>query len=268
MRKIAFQGAHGSYSEEAAISLGEVETVPCRTLSDVFEIVESGGGEGIVPVENSIEGSIVRTYDLLKDSTVQISREVILKISHCLITNPGTDLKSIRRVYSHPQALGQCEQYLRELNYEALPTYDTAGSLELVKREKGSAAIASERAAKMYDMEILEKGIQMSPENYTRFFVISAHDADPTGADKTSIVFSTKHLPGSLYHCLEIFAKAELNLMKIESRPILGQPWSYNFYLDFEGHKADAGSKKALKELKKRTIFLKVLGSYPKGVNR
>jgi len=265
-KKITFQGERGAYSEEAAIrAFGErVETLPCRTLSDVFKNVETGKAEGIVPVENSIEGSVARTYDLLKDSKIQISKEVILRISHCLIVNPGTKLESINKVYSHPQALAQCEKFLEKLNCEAIPTYDTAGSLQLIKQEKNSAAIASKRAAKMHEMEALKEEIQTSPENYTRFFIISDHDAEPTGSDKTSIVFSTKHLPGSLYQCLSVFANEELNLAKIESRPIIGQPWRYNFYLDFEGHRSGERSRKALRELKERTIFLKVLGSYPK----
>jgi chorismate mutase/prephenate dehydratase len=209
---------------------------------------------------------VVRTYDLLKDSGVKISQEVILKISHCLIGNPGAKLGAIKRVYSHPQALGQCEAYLEKLECEVIPTYDTAGSLKLIKGEVGSAAIASKRAAKMYGMKILEEAIQTSPENYTRFFIISEHDGEPTGHDKTSIVFSARHFPGSLYRCLEILRG--LNLTKIESRPILGQPWNYSFYLDFEGHRTEDRVKKALEELKERTIFLKVLGSYPKGDRR
>ena len=267
IRKVMFQGERGCYSEEAAIgAFGKVEMIPCRTLSEVFMAVEAGKGEGIVPVENSIEGSVVRTLDLLKDSDVQTSGEVILRISHCLIVNPGAELKSIKRVYSHPQALGQCERYLNKLGCEAMPTYDTAGSLQLIKRERGTAAIASARAAKIYGMEVLERDIQTSPENYTKFFIISAQDAEPTGHDKTSIVFTTKHLPGYLYRCLAIFAREGLNLTKIESRPILGQPWNYNFYLDFEGHRTDERSKRVLKELKEMTIFLKVLGSYPKAM--
>jgi chorismate mutase/prephenate dehydratase len=189
-----------------------------------------------------------------------------VKIEHCLITNPGTDLEDIKVVYSHPQALAQCRTFLEKFGRELIPTYDTAGSVKMLK-EKGltnATAIASERAANLYGMQILAKDIADNLENYTRFFVLSMDDSPATGKDKTSIIFTAKHEPGSLYHAIGEFAKREINLTKIESRPTKKTAWEYNFYLDFEGHRTEPQCEKALKALEKYAIFVKILGSYPK----
>ncbi len=221
---------------------------------------------GLVPIENSLEGSISRVYDLLLNSSLKVCGEIELRVVHCLIANPGTRVDLIRKVYSHPQALGQCQVFLKHLKCELIPTFDTAGSVKMVK-EMGivdGAAIASARAAEIYGMEIIAREIEDNPNNFTRFFILSQHDSPPTGDDKTSIVFSVKHKPGALYEFLKELAVRNINLTKLESRPTRQKPWDYNFYLDFEGHREDKASREALEYLEETSLFVKVLGSYPK----
>jgi chorismate mutase/prephenate dehydratase len=266
---VAFQGERGAYSEEAAFQyFGQaVHIKPCETVDDVFKAVELGNASsGIVPVENSLEGSISRTYDVLLESRLKVCGETLLRVVHCLIAHPDASLDSIRKVYSHPQALGQCQAFLRHLNVEAVPTYDTAGSVKMIKEQgiKDGAAIASARAAEIYEMQVLARGIEDNQNNTTRFFILGKEDAAPTGDDKTSIVFSVRHEPGSLYEFLKTLAAKDINLTKIESRPTRQKPWEYNFYLDFEGHREDKGIKELLAELERSALFLKVLGSYPR----
>jgi len=267
--KVAFQGERGAYSESAVYSFfgSSVEVKPCRNLSDVFESVEKGETMyGVVPIENSIEGSVNQTYDLFLEHDLKVCGETVLKIDHCLITNPKTSLNSIEVIYSHPQALAQCRSFLESLGCELIPTYDTAGSVKMMK-EKGlinAGAIASERAAEIYGMKVLARDIADNPNNYTRFFVLSKEDSPPSGNDKTSIIFSVKHIPGALYHALGEFAMRNINLTKVETRPAKGKPWEYNFYLDFEGHRSEKRCREALKGLEKMSYFVKVLGSYPK----
>ncbi len=236
-------------------------------MDDVFKAVEQGETQfGIVPIENSLEGSISRVYDLLLDSSLRVCGETELRVTHCLIASPGTRLDSIKRVYSHPQALGQCQAFLRHLHCELVPTYDTAGSVKMIK-EKGitdGAAIASTRAAEIYGMGIITQEIEDNPNNFTRFFILAKQDSPPSGNDKTSIVFSVKHRPGALYDFLKELALRNINLTKIESRPTRLKPWEYNFYLDFEGHRDDKTAREALDNLEKTSLFVKVLGSYPK----
>ncbi len=267
--KVAFQGEAGAYSEDAIYEFfgSRVQPIPCKRFSDVFRKVEDGDVDfGVVPIENSIEGSVTQVYDLFLDHEVKVCGEVVLRIIHCLIANPGLKINSIKVVFSHPQALGQCKSFLEQLNCEIVPTYDTAGSVKMIKERSmvNAAAIASERAASIYDMEILARDIADNPNNYTRFFILSKQDASPTGNDKTSIIFSTKHVPGALYRALGEFAQRGINLTKIESRPTRQKPWEYNFYLDFEGHRLEPRCIEALEGLKKKAIFVKVLGSYPK----
>ena len=266
---VAFQGERGAYSESAAFSYftSPIQSKPCRNLTCVFESIEKGDTEyGVVPVENSIEGSINRTYDLLLSSDLKVYGELVLKITHCLIANPQTELHSIRLVYSHPQALAQCRNFLEQHGFSLVPAFDTAGSVKMIKEEKtvDTAAIASERAAKIYGMKVLVKGIADNPTNYTRFFILSKDDSPPSGNDKTSIIFSVKHFPGALYHTLEEIAVRNINLTKIESRPTKQKPWEYNFYVDFQGHRNEKKCREALVALEKKTAFIKVLGSYPK----
>ena len=266
---VPFQGESGAYSEEAASRYfdSNILTEPCKQFDDVFSAVERGEVHyGIIPIENSLEGSISRSYDLLLDSVLKVCGETELRVVHSLIASADTRLEMIKKVYSHPQALGQCQSFLKKLDCELVPTYDTAGSVKMLK-EKGvidGAAIASARAANIYGMQVLANGIEDNPNNFTRFFILSKHDSPVTGNDKTSIVFSVKHRPGSLYEFLKILALKNVNLTKIESRPKRQTPWEYNFYLDFEGHRKDKEAKETLEELEKMSTFFKVLGSYPK----
>jgi chorismate mutase/prephenate dehydratase len=267
--EVAFQGQAGAYSQEAALSFfgASVQTRPCETLDEVFRLVQDSGlPYGIVPVENSQEGSISRSYDLLLDSEVMVCGETQIRVSHCLIANKGTRPGSIKRVYSHPQALAQCQAYLRRLGCELIPSYDTAGSARMIRDKQlmDSAAVASARAAQIYDMKIMAREIEDNPRNTTRFFVLGKHDSPPTGNDKTSIVFLLKHRPGTLHEALGEFSGRGINLTKIESRPTRQKPWEYNFYLDFEGHRSDAAIQETLTRLEDISLFLKVLGSYPR----
>jgi chorismate mutase/prephenate dehydratase len=267
--KVAFQGERGAYSESAVYTFfgNDAEVKPCRDLTEVFKSVDKQDVPvGVVPVENSLEGSVNQAYDLFLTHNLKVSGEVIIRISHCLIANPSTSLEAVRTVYSHPQALAQCRSFLERLGSDLIPTYDTAGSVKML-REKGlkdAAAVASEKAAEIYGMKILVKEIEDIPTNYTRFFVISKNDSPSTGKDKTSIIFAAAHTPGSLYHALGEFAKRNINLTKIESRPTKQKAWEYNFYLDFEGHRTEENCTAALKALEKSRTFLKILGSYPK----
>jgi chorismate mutase/prephenate dehydratase len=265
---VSFQGEFGAYSEEAAFKFfgGEINTLPCKTLADVFNVVEEKKVKyGIVPVENSIEGSIFQTYDLLLQSNLKICGEKILRVAHCLISFEK-EITSVKEVYSHPQALAQCRKFLEELGCIVTPTYDTAGSVKMIKERnlRNAAAIASERAAQIYGMNVLARHLETNPQNYTRFLVIFSRDHKMTGNDKTSIIFSTKDIPKALLKALVPLAKRNINLSKIESRPIIGKPWEYNFYLDFDGHRREEKVQKALKELGVNSTFLKILGSYPK----
>jgi len=266
--KIAFQGESGAYSEEAIIAyLGEsVEPVPRPYLKDVFDTVEAGEADaGLVPVENSIEGSIVRTYDLLNERTLKAGGESVHRIVHCLISNHGVKLEDVKKVYSHPQALGQSRKFLEKHNMDAIPSYDTAGSVKMIKSLGviDSAAIASGRAAEVYDMNTLKRGIETHAENYTRFLLVKPEDHEATDNDKTSIAFTVDHKPGSLYQALHTFSENQINLTKIESRPLVGTPWEYIFFIDFVGHRNDSNIKEAIEGLSKNTRSIKILGSYP-----
>jgi len=267
--EVAFQGEIGAYSEEVAFQFfgSSIQVKPHESLEEVFEAVEQDEVQfGVVPGENSLEGSISRVYDLLLDSNLKVCGEIEFRVVHCLIGVPGVRLDSIKRVYSHPQALGQCQTFLRHLGCELVPTYDTAGSVKMVKEEGATdvGAIASARAAEIYGMKILVREIEDNPNNFTRFFILAKYDAPPSGNDKTSIVFSVKHKPGALYHSLNELAKRSINLTKIESRPTRQKPWEYNFYLDFDGHREDGLCREALESMEGASLFVKVLGSYPK----
>ena len=271
--EVAFQGEVGAYSEEAAFQFfgSSIQIRPRETLEEVFKAVEEEGVQfGVVPVENSLEGSISRVYDLMLDSALRVCGEIELRVIHCLIASPGAGLDTIKRVYSHPQALAQCRNFLKHLNAELIPTYDTAGSVKMIKEEglADSAAIASARAAEIYGMKIIAREIEDNPNNFTRFFILSREDSPPSGNDKTSVVFSVKNRPGALYGALDEFARRNINLAKLESRPTRQKPWQYNFYLDFEGHRGDRPAQEALENLEKISIFVKVLGSYPRAKRR
>lgn len=270
---VAFQGERGAFSEMAALQYfpDGARLVPCKSFADVFSAAEKKKvAFAVIPVENSIEGSVPEVYDLLLQTRLKATGEVYHRVRHCLIANKGASIKEIKRAYSHPQALGQCRQYLQGKGIEPVPAYDTAGSVKMVK-EMGAmdaAAIASRRAAELYGMEILEEGIEDRKSNYTRFLVLAPADKGikKNGQQqyKTSIIFSVKHVPGALFGILGEFAIRNLNLTKIESRPTKETPWEYNFYVDFEGHASDAAVKQALKAMKGKTSYLKIVGSYRK----
>ena len=265
--RVAFQGELGAYSEMAVYSFfgQDVEVKPCESFDDVFESVKTGDVDfGVVPIENSIEGSVNRTYDLFLEYDLKVCGEIIIRISHCLIAHKGTTIDQIKTVYSHPQALAQCRKFLEQHNLKAISTFDTAGSVKMIKDKNmvDSAAIASERAAKIYDMTILEKEIEDIKNNSTRFFVLDKKDSPYSGEDKTSIIFAAKSVPGALYKILKEFADQNINLTKIESRPTKSTPWEYHFYLDFEGHRTEKKCQQALENIKDKTLFIKILGSY------
>lgn len=266
--RVAFQGELGSYSHEACERhFGtNIMVRPLKSLRDVFHIVERGQTIfGVVPVENSYEGGINETYDLLATTTSKVCGETQVRVRHCLIGKPGTNTGEITMVYSHPQALAQCAEYLRIHKMEPVPTYDTAGSVKLIKtmRSRQVAAIASRRAAELHSMQIIAEGIEDSGVNYTRFLVLGKTVSPPSGDDKTSIIFGVEHKPGSLYRALEALSKRGINLTKIQSRPVKNRPWQYNFYVDFHGHVRDKACRDAVRDLRERSTFVKVLGSYP-----
>jgi prephenate dehydratase len=268
--KAAFQGVPGAYSEEAIMKYfgEEVPTKGFPTFDEAFAAVQNDQAElGFLPAENSTAGTITQTYDLLFDSNLSIVGEFFLRIHHNLLALPGTEMETIQRVYSHPQGLAQCQGFLKKHAFEPVVEFDTAGSARKIRDENmtDAAAIASARAAEVYGLSILEKNIEDFDTNTTRFFILSKGQAQPSEKNKTSIVFSIRHEPGELLRCLEEFATRNINLTKIESRPEKERPWHYVFYLDFEGYVEDPPVEKALVNLLKRAIFVKVLGSYPVG---
>jgi len=266
--KVAFQGEAGAYSEQAVFEyFGGVEAVPCESFEAVFDAVNSGDCESaLIPIENSLAGSIHQNYDLLLRHNLYIIGEYLLRVHHCLIALPGVKKADIKKAISHPQALGQCAGYLRNHNIKAEQAYDTAGSVKILK-ESGAhdmAAIASRRAAELYGMQILEEGIEDDPENYTRFLAIQSGPNIPEGEAKTSIVFTLKNVPGALFKALSVFALRDIDLTKIESRPLVGKPWEYLFYIDFIGATHEDPTKRALDHLGEYAVTLRVLGSYPR----
>lgn len=269
--KVAFQGEPGAYSEQAVFNyLGDVETKPCESFDVVFDSVVSDACDaGLIPIENSLAGSIHQNYDLLLRHDLHIVGEYLLRVRHCLIALPGVKKEDIKKAISHPQALGQCAAYLRNLGIKPESVYDTAGSVKMLKESgaRDSAAVASRRAAEIYGMEILEEGIEDNPENYTRFLAIRKTaiqpEVDVSGA-KTSIVFTLKNQPGALFKALSVFALRDIDLTKIESRPLQGKPWEYLFYIDFIGAAHEETARKALDHLNEYALMLRVLGSYPR----
>jgi prephenate dehydratase len=268
MTKVAFQGIAGAYSEQAIRQYfgPEVDSVPCGGLNDLFPAVESGDVDyAMLPVENAVAGSVTHAYELLMEHDLRVYAETILRVRHMLLALPGTALHELERARSHPQALAQCQQYLNRHRLTGEPTFDTAGSARdlAANPEPGLAAIASELAAELYGLEILDRDIEDFTFNYTRFFVLAREAPPRAQRNKTSLVFTTPHEPGVLYECLGEFAKRRINLAKIESRPRRNRPWQYIFYLDFEGHSQDPECEAAIMGLLRRSLFVKLLGSYP-----
>ncbi len=266
---VAFQGERGAFSEDAVVKLfgSDAAFLPCVSFRGVFRAVEEDEASfGVVPVENSQAGSINETYDLLLSYSLNIFAEAVLRISHCLMALPGQRMDGIKTVYSHPQALAQCEDFLVGLGAEIIPGYDTAGSAKMIaeKRKKGCAAVASKRAASIYGLEILASEIETNVDNYTKFLAISKQESSQGKRDKTSLVFAAKNVPGALHDILGIFASRNINLTKLESRPSRSKPWEYVFYVDFEGHPGEEIYQQAIRELKQRAAFVKLLGSYPR----
>ena len=266
--RIAFQGEPGAYSEAAAIRFTDhADLLPCESFDEVFTAVATGKAtHGILPVENSIGGSIHRNYDLLLEHDLPIVGEVVLDITHNLLVLPGTTMEQVKKIYSHPQALAQCERFLRSLpGVSVEATYDTAGSAKLVKEKglKDAAAIASERAAQVFGLEILKPEIQDFSDNITRFLIVSRTADSDLQADKTTVVFSLPNEPGSLFKALSVFALREIDLTKIESRPIRGRPWEYLFYVDLPVGRHDLRCARALVHLAEFARSMRTLGSYP-----
>ncbi|QLH74398.1 MAG: prephenate dehydratase [Methanomassiliicoccales archaeon] len=268
--KVAFQGVHGAYSEDAIFRyFGEgTDTLPCAEFVDLFQAVDRGSAtHGVLPVENSIEGSVTVANDLLLESDLTVVGEVLVWVRHCLIGHPGATLEMIRKVYSHPQALGQCMNYLsKHPEWEKVPSFDTAGSVRMIK-ERGSldeAAIASRRAAEHYGMKVLKEDIQNHARNFTRFFVLEKNPPVNMPGDKTSLAFTTKNVPGALHKCIGAFAEHGVNITKLESRPRRERTWEYVFYVDIDGHISEPEVKEALIDLMRKASFVKIFGSYNK----
>ena len=267
--RIAFQGERGAFSEEAAVKLlGEViQLVPRATFEALYSSIQDGVADYILaPIENSLAGSVHRSYDLLISSGLHIQAEVVIPIVHNLIGMPGAQFEQITQVSSHPVALAQCEKFFASHpNIKRVATDDTAGSIRevMVAGDPSRAGIASKRAAAVYGAAILREHLEDHRENYTRFLLLATSADVPENADKLSLVVHLAHKPGSLCSALGAFAKRHLNLLKIESRPIPGTPWSYCFYLDLQASLKDPGTRAALGELSQFTDSVKVLGCYP-----
>ncbi len=265
MLRVSFQGERGAYSEAAATSFFKeaIETIPYPTFYDIIESAEKGKSDfAILPVENSLEGSVGESYDLLLTTKLNAVGETYHRIKHCLIGFQS--LEKIDTVYSHPQALGQCRKFILENKLKPIPTYDTAGSVKIVLELKKDnvACIASKKAAEIYNVPVIKEGIEDNASNYTRFLILGNKKQEGTNNDKTSIIFSIKHVPGALYNILEKFNTNKINLTKIESRPTKTTPWEYNFYVDFEGNQNEKHVGDMLDKIRQNTLFLKVLGSY------
>ena len=276
---IAFQGERGAFSEEAARRLlgPDVSVLACTRFEDLFRNVKEGRAIGaVVPIENTLAGSVHENYDHLVNFELPIVAETSVRIVHNLIAAPGVKFSRIQRVFSHPVALNQClDFFAKNPQIEKTPYYDTAGSVKMVMEQglTDAAAIASEVAAEIYGAHILRRSIESDRQNFTRFFLLRTPvyakkhppQAENGGIWKTSLVFSTRNVPGALFRALSAFALRDLNLMKIESRPLRGKPWEYLFYLDFLGRADDPVARNALANLAEIADFLRVLGCYPKG---
>jgi prephenate dehydratase len=266
--RVAFQGERGAFSEEAAVKLlgEEIALVPRPTFETAFSAIGDGVADYILaPIENSLAGPVHRSFDLLVESRLNILAEVVIPIAHNLIAPPGATFDELTVVESHPVALAQCEQFFTaNPRLKRVVTEDTAGSVRAVVHggDKTRAAIAGRRAAEIYGGAILREHLEDNRENYTRFLLLSPEPGEGENADKLSLVFQLDHRPGALYHALEPFARRNLNLMKIESRPVHGSPWQYRFYLDLQASRRDPEVAAALGELESLVVNLRILGSY------
>jgi prephenate dehydratase len=265
---VAIQGERGSFSEEAARELlgPEARVQTQETFVGLFRSVSAGECRfSLVPIENTLAGSVYENYDLLVENKLYIIAEFHLHIVHNLIAFPGTTLRNLRQVFSHPVALAQCEKFFRRHpKIKKMPFYDTAGSVKMLAEQRihGGAAIASKSAAGVYGGHVLKTHIEDHQENYTRFLLLSRARKVAPDADKVSIVFSTKNVPGALFKCLSVFALREIDLSKLESRPLRGHPWEYLFYVDLMGNINEKRCRRAIENLSEIAEFVRVLGSY------
>jgi len=272
LHRVAFQGEPGAFSEQAALAFyrNRIRTKPLHSFSDVFKSVKDCTADvGIIPIENSLYGSIHQNYDLLQRYDLKIIGEVKLRVVHCLLSLPGVHLREVKRIYSHPQAIAQCEEFLNRLKkVDIVPAYDTAGAAKMIsdRHERNSAAIASLQAARVYKLKVLKRNLESDRKNYTRFLILGRKEVRPKRNAKTSVIFAAKNIPGALFRALGVFALRDINLIKIESRPIAGKPWEYLFYLDFGGSRHDQVSRRAIHHLTELATSVKILGSYEQGV--
>lgn len=267
---VAYLGPQGTFSQEAVAKHfgGLTATVPCASIDEVFHQVETGAvGYGVVPVENSTEGAIGRTLDLLLSTPAKVCGEVVLPIRQCVMSR-GRHLRGVRKVYSHSQSLAQCQQWLarRLPGAERVAVVSNAEAARLAARERGAAAIGPKTAAALYRLNLLARDIEDESKNTTRFLVLAAHEAPPSGNDKTSLIMSTHNVPGAMHDLLTPLAVNQVSMTRLESRPSRTGLWEYVFYVDIEGHQQDANVARALAELKQKASFLKNLGSYPAAV--
>jgi prephenate dehydratase len=272
--RVAFQGERGAFSEDAARQLlgANTETLACRSFDEMFGAVASGEADcAVAPIENSLAGSVHKNYDLLMEHNLTIIGETNVRIAHNLIALPGVSLAEIRRAHSHPVALAQCEKFFRNHpQIEARPAYDTAGSVKTVieNGDRGDAAIAGATAARIYGAQIVAANIEDNAQNFTRFLLLARPDESiqlaESGERKTSIVFRVANKPGSLFRALAVFSLRDIDMTKIESRPIEGRPWEYSFYLDVAGDQHEPRLERALAHLGEMTESIRVLGSYPR----
>lgn len=264
---VAFFGPPATFSHVACIQHfgSSIQMLPENTIQDVFEAVEREKAVyGVVPIENSTEGPVSQTLDMFIKSGVKICGEILSRISHDLLSQSGRP-EDIQKIYSHPQALGQCREWLRK-NFPHVQLEEagnTAKAAQLAMEDPKTAAIASSLAAHLYGLKAVASQIEDNLNNYTRFLVLGRQGAERTGRDKTSILFSISHAPGTLFRALQIFYEKGINLTKIESRPTKGKPWEYVFFVDFEGHATDSHVAEALDKMKEHVLFVKILGSYP-----
>jgi len=267
MNKVSFQGEHGAYSESAAKKFfgEEIDAYGTDSFEDALNAADkknpSDDYHCILPVENSIEGTVGQSIDAITNTNLHSIGEVYLKVEHCLIGRGKLD--DVTKVYSHPQALGQCSDFIEDHDLKTVPTYDTAGSVKIIKDlEDNCAAIASSLASSLYEVPIIKDEIANNSNNFTRFLIFSRENTTESGNDKTSIIFSVKHEPGALNQILKEFNDNDINLTKIESRPNKNTNWEYNFFVDFLGHYSNLKIKSVLDKISENTTFLKIIGSY------
>lgn len=275
-KRVSFQGERGAFSQVAVQQLmgPDVDVAPCQRFEEVYRLLADGEVDAaVVPIENTLHGSVHENYDHLVNFELPIHGETNVRIAHNLIAPPGVPFRNIRRIFSHPVALNQCLTFFREHpTLERVSFYDTAGSVKMLMEEglKDAGAIASAISADLYGARILKRNIEDDPQNFTRFFLLKRPGVKPirsTDAEwKTSLVFRTRNTPGALFRCLSAFALRDISLTKIESRPLRGKPWEYLFYLDFLGRADDPAAEKALGHLAELADFLRVLGTYPRAV--